>query len=123
MEFFEAINTNHGNLIIARQIIWAGDSASRRRGLLDHQSLGPDDGMYIVPSQWVHTFGMQFPIDIAFLDKDGRVLAIHHSLAPRRLSRICFRAEGALELAAGRLRATSTEEGDVIALRATSPFP
>jgi uncharacterized membrane protein (UPF0127 family) len=60
---------------------------------------------------------MRFPIDVAFLSKDGRVLTVHHSLKPNRLSRIAIRAEGALELSAGRLRATGTEVGDVIELR------
>jgi uncharacterized membrane protein (UPF0127 family) len=73
--------------------------------------------MYIVPTQWIHTFRMRFPIDVAFLARDGRVLAVHHHLKPNRLSRIVLRAEGALELSAGRLRATDTEVGDKIRLQ------
>ena len=75
------------------------------------------EGAYIVPTQWIHMFGMQFPIDVAFLDSGGRVLQICHALHPNRLSPIVWRAEGALELAAGTLKATGAEVGDVIEIR------
>ena len=115
-----AINISKGGIIVADKVDWAGSSAQRRHGLLGRQSLSPEEGMYIAPSQWIHTFGMQFPIDIVFLAKDGRVLSIYHSLKPNRLSKISFRAEGALELAAGRLLATNTEVGDIIKFQEAS---
>jgi uncharacterized membrane protein (UPF0127 family) len=111
-----ALNRRTG-LVVARRVQWAGTSAERRRGLLGRDSLDPDAGIYIVPCQWIHMFRMRFPIDAAFLDSEGRVLALHHDLRPNRLSRIVLRAEGVLELAAGRLRATDTRVGDVIELQ------
>jgi len=60
---------------------------------------------------------MRFPIDVAFLARDGRVLALHHNLKPYRLSKIVLRAQGVLELSAGRLRATDTDVGDIIQFR------
>ena len=72
------------------------------------------EGIYLIPCEWIHTFGMHFPIDVAFLSPDGRILAVHHGLRPNRLSRIVLRAEGVLELSAGRLRATNTEVGDYV---------
>ncbi|MDH3216691.1 MAG: DUF192 domain-containing protein, partial [Candidatus Krumholzibacteria bacterium] len=75
------------------------------------------EGVYIVPTQWIHMFGMRFAIDVAFLASDGRVLVIHHGIKPNRLSQIVWRAEGALELAEGTLRATNTEVGDIIRLQ------
>jgi uncharacterized membrane protein (UPF0127 family) len=60
---------------------------------------------------------MKFPIDVAFLGKEGRVLAVHHNLKPNRISRIVLRARGVLELSAGRLQATDTDVGDVIQFR------
>ena len=109
-----AINVSQNGIILAEQVEWAGTGAERRHGLLGRSSLGPEDGMYIAPSQWIHTFRMKFAIDIAFLDRNGRVLAVHHALKPNRLSKISLRAEGALELSAGRLHATNTEVGDII---------
>lgn len=104
-------------VVVACRVEWAGTSESRRRGLLGRDHIEPTEGAYIVPTQWIHMFGMQFPIDVAFLDSEGHVLHICHALHPNRLSPIVWRAEGALELAAGALKATGTEVGDVIEIR------
>ena len=111
-----AVNVSKGS-VLATKIQWAGTSESRRRGLLGRNRIKANEGMYIVPTQWIHMFGMQFPIDVAFLDADGRVLCIHHSLQPNRLSRLVWRAEGALELVPGTLQATDTSVGDYITLQ------
>lgn len=113
---FRAVNVTKG-VVVACRVEWAGTSESRRRGLLGRDHIEPAEGAYIVPTQWIHMFGMQFPIDVAFLDSGGRVLQICHALHPNRLSPIVWRAEGALELAAGTLKATGAEVGDVIEIR------
>lgn len=115
-EFVEAINVSKRSLLASR-VRWAGTSEARRRGLLGRAHLESDEGVYIVPTQLIHMFGMRFPIDVAFLDSGGRVLFIHHGIKPNRLSRLVWRAEGALELTAGTLRATETTVGDVIEFR------
>ena len=84
---------------------------------MGRSGLDPEEGMYIVPCEGIHTFRMKFPIDVAFLGRDGRALAVHHHLKPNRISTIVLRAQGVLELSAGRLRATGTDVGDVIQFR------
>ncbi len=115
-EVFRAVNVSKG-VVVASRVMWAGTSETRRRGLLGREHIDADEGAYIVPTQWIHMFGMQFPIDVAFLDSNGRVLHVCNALDPNRLSPIVWRAEGALELAAGILHATGTEVGDTIELR------
>jgi len=44
----------------------------------------------------VHTFGMRFPLDIAFLDPSGRVLRIERNVPRRRLVR-CRGAAAVME--------------------------
>jgi uncharacterized membrane protein (UPF0127 family) len=110
----KVINMSKGGVIIAEHIEWAGTGARRRRGLLGREALDCMAGVYLIPCEWIHTFGMHFPIDVAFLSPAGRVLAVCHGLRPNRLSRIVLRAEGVLELSAGRLRATYTEVGDQV---------
>ncbi len=110
-----SVNVTKGT-VIATRVQWA-TGAAKRRGLLGRDHLHLHEGMYLVPCQWIHMFGMRFPIDVAFLGSDGRVLALHHALPANRLSRLVLRAEGVLELAAGALRASDTEVGDVVELR------
>jgi uncharacterized membrane protein (UPF0127 family) len=110
----QAVNVSKNGKVVARRVEYAETSAQRRKGLLGRSQMDPEEGLYIAPCEWVHTFGMRFPIDVAFLAGDGRVLTVHHGLKPNRLSKIAWRAEGVLELAAGRLHATGTARGDVI---------
>ncbi len=113
-QYVEAVNLSKDGVLLASRVLMAATSTERRRGLLGRQSLSPDEGIYLSPCEWVHTFGMQFPIDILFLSSEGKVLALHHGLKPNRLSKIAFRAFGVLELSQGRLAATATEIGDTV---------
>ena len=45
----------------------------------------PSEALLIPRCRSVHTFGMRFPLDIAFLDGDGRVLRLARSVPPNRL--------------------------------------
>lgn len=56
-------------------------------------------GLLIPRCASVHTFGMRFAIDLAFLDEEGRVLSWRRSLLPRRLA-CCRGAAAVLELPA-----------------------
>lgn len=113
----KAVNISNGGVIIAARVELACTSAQRRHGLLGRNSLAPEEGIYLTPCEWIHTFRMRFPIDVAFLAADGSVLAIHHNLRPNRLSKIVLRADGILELSAGRLKATRTSVGDIIQIQ------
>jgi uncharacterized protein len=42
-------------------------------------------GLLIPSCRSVHTFGMRFAIDIAFLDSDGAVISHHFGVPPRRI--------------------------------------
>lgn len=42
-------------------------------------------GLLIPRCASVHTFGMRFPLDLYFLDDEGRVLAVRRRVPPRRV--------------------------------------
>jgi hypothetical protein len=56
----------------------------RTRGLLGLSGLEPDRAMFIPNASSVHTFGMRFPVLVARLDAELRVVEIRR-LGPRRL--------------------------------------
>ena len=89
----------------------ADTSGTRRTGLLKHSSLPEGHGLWIVPCEGVHTFGMKFPIDVVFLNKKRKVLKIRPDMGRRRLA-FCLIAHSVLELPAGTLAATGTQTGD-----------
>ena len=117
LEGFHLKNERTGALIASR-LRTAFDSTSRRRGLLGETSLPEGEALLIAPSNAVHTFGMQFPIDVAFVARDGRVVKTRASLAPRRIAGALF-AHCVIEMSEGTLARTGTRAGDrlVIALR------
>src|SRR5512143_1264020 len=79
------VNT-HTGAVVANRLLAAFDSASRRKGLLGLDSLPEGSAMLIAPSNAVHTFFMRFPIDIAFLARDGRVLKVRPAVPARRIA-------------------------------------
>ena len=86
----------------------------RLRGLLGRDGLAAGEGLLIEPCRAVHMAGMKFPIDVAFLARDGAVVALYPDLAPGARTAWHRGARRALELPAGTIAASGTREGDVI---------
>jgi uncharacterized protein len=93
----------------------ADTSAERRTGLLKHSALLPGEGLWIVPCEGVHTFGMKFAIDIVFLNKRRMVRKVRHAV-PRRRIVLDLLAHSVVELPAGTIAATQTAVGDQLQL-------
>jgi hypothetical protein len=91
----------------------ANSSAKRSKGLLGREGLAHGEGLWIMPCEAVHTFWMQFPIDLVYLDRKRRIRKLVSNLPAWRLS-ACLRAHSVLELPAGTIRATRTEIGDTL---------
>lgn len=86
----------------------------RRVGLRGRSDV---DGVLVIdPCRSVHTFGMRFPIDVAFCDRDGVVLHVV-SLKPRRLSRVVWRAGFVVEARCGAFETWGLEVGDVVEVK------
>lgn len=69
-------------------------------------------GLWIIPSQGVHTIGMLFPIDVVFLNREKEVIHVVEHLRPFRVSKITFKALSVLELPAHTIFRTGTRVGD-----------
>jgi uncharacterized membrane protein (UPF0127 family) len=95
----------------------ANQGATRRKGLLGQTHLAPGEGLWIIPCEAIHTFGMQFPIDLVYLDRKNRVKKLRSNVRPWRLS-VCLTAYSVLELASGTIRNTRTQRGDILEVSA-----
>ncbi len=102
--------------VLGNQIDIADTSAARNRGLLKHDGLAEGEGLWIVPSEAIHTFRMRFVIDVVFLDKKKRVTKVVPRLKPSRLA-FSWRAHSVLELPAGMAEQTGTEAGDQLEIQ------
>ena len=99
------------NTVLAETAEVADTASKRRTGLLKHTGLEPGQGMWIVPCEAVHSFGMKFTIDVIYVDRKKRVRKTRQRMGPRRLSG-CLLAHSVLELPAGTIESTGTQAGD-----------
>ena len=103
--------------VLVRQLEIARDSRARNRGLIGHAPLGAGQGMMIKPCRWIHTFRMSFAIDVIYVGKEGRVVAITEDLPPKRIDRPVLRARFVVEMAAGATRASGLQIGHRLQVR------
>jgi uncharacterized membrane protein (UPF0127 family) len=107
---YHLTNADRG-VTLAKRVRVAGDSNSRRKGLLGTSELDQDSALWIYPCEAIHTFGMKFPIDVIFLDGDFRVRKIHPELGPNRIC-FCLSASSVVELPVGTISASGTKVND-----------
>ncbi len=101
---------------LASEVEVADTGWLRMKGLLGRSAAEFPEGksLWIRPSQGIHTIGMSFPIDAAYLNSEGRIVRLYHRLAPVRIAALSWRARSVLELPAGILVRTRTELGDLL---------
>ncbi len=93
----------------------AAQRAARVRGLLGRDGL--EGGLLLPRCRSVHTIGMRFAIDVAFLDRQGRVVAVVAPMRPWRVGRVRLRARQVVEAEAGAFERWTVNVGDVLEIR------
>jgi len=93
-----------GRQLLLGKLEVATSARARSKGLLGHAPLSLNEGLWIKPSSWIHTFGMGFAIDVLYLGSDGRIVACSENLRPGRIDRPVLWARSVVEMAAGAIR-------------------
>ncbi|HEX5569269.1 MAG TPA: DUF192 domain-containing protein [Streptomyces sp.] len=93
----------------------AASHRARTRGLLGRD--GVDGAVLLTPASGVHTFGMRFPIDVAYLDRRLNVLAVR-TMRPGRLGLPRPRSRHVLEAEAGAMARWGVRPGVRVVLEA-----
>lgn len=96
---------------VASSVAVADHGIARSKGLLGRRALASGEGLWILPCEAIHTFGMRFPIDLVYLDRKLTVRKVRSGVVPWRLS-ACLMAHSVLELAQGTVHKTQTRPGD-----------
>lgn len=99
---------------LAANLLAAETALSRLKGLIGREHLTKGEGLLLRPCKGVHTFLMNFPIDVVFLDRQNRIIETVQDLKPRRITRIVPSSACAIELPAGTVLATQSAVGDEI---------
>ncbi len=106
-------NLSKGNMLLDNVRI-ANSFFSRLKGLLEVERLEVGQGLIITPCNSIHTFGMKFPIDVAFVDKNHVVIHIMANIPSGKISPIVKGAKYVIEARAGEYNAKNLEVGDKI---------
>jgi uncharacterized membrane protein (UPF0127 family) len=104
-------NSDRGT-VIGEAIEVAVSAAQRVRGLLGRDCLADGQGLLFKSCASLHTFFMQFPIDVLFMDRQGKVLKTSRDVRPFKVVMAPFHAYYALELPVGSIDSSSTRIGD-----------
>jgi uncharacterized membrane protein (UPF0127 family) len=86
----------------------------RRRGLLKRDHF--DGAMVLTPCRWVHTVGMRFPLDVAYVDSEGVVVKAVR-MGRHRIGLPVPKASWVIEAEAGAFERWGLSTGDVVELR------
>ena len=101
-----------GQVLAALEIARGG--SARRKGLLGRDGL--EGALLIDPCRWVHTIGMRFALDVAYVDGGGVVLKTVR-MVPGRLGLPMLRARQVVEAEAGAFARWGLHVGDAVEVR------
>ena len=105
----------NGDVLAAAEV--ADSPLARIRGLLGRS--GYDGALFLPRTKAVHSAGMKFPIDVAFLDRQLNVMDAVR-LDPWRMTRPRWRCRWVLEAEAGAFERWGLRPGDQLELRQPS---
>lgn len=88
------------NQIISDQVEVASHFGTRFMGLMGKRMLAKEKCLLLTRCNSIHTCFMRFTIDVVFLDKDMKVVAIKEQVKPWRFTWPVMSARSALEFSA-----------------------
>ncbi len=89
---------------------------ARLKGLIGRLKLRGDEGLWVVPSIGVHTWGVLFPIDLIYLDESHRVVYLTEHFPIFRVAPLKTHAASVLELPPHTIYSSRTEQGDQLVI-------
>lgn len=88
----------------------------RLKGLIGRLNLRSDEGLWVIPSSGVHTWGVLFPLDLIYLDENYRVVYVTEHFPRFRVGPLRFHAASVLELPTHTIYSSQTQEGDQLVI-------
>ncbi|WP_458245446.1 DUF192 domain-containing protein [Streptomyces sp. MAI_2237] len=108
------VRPEDGETAVSVPLEIAASYRARTRGLLGRD--GVDGAILLSPANSVHTFRMRFSIDVAYLDRGLRVVAVR-TMRPGRLGLPRPRSRHVLEAEAGAMAAWGLRVGERVEVR------
>ncbi len=106
-------NLDNGR-VISQSVIVADHFFSRFKGLMFTRELSPEASMYFYPCSGIHTFFMNYNIDVLYLDIHNKILAVDEDMGPGKIGRVIKGAVAVVVLPSGRVGETGTKIGQTL---------
>lgn len=88
----------------------------RLKGLIGKLNMRSDEGLWVIPSSGVHTWGVLFPVDLIYLDEDLRVVYVSEHFPRFTVAPLRIRAASVLELPTHTIYSSQTHIGDQLVI-------
>lgn len=102
------------NLVLAEKVEIASSFWARLKGLLGRKSYSVQTTLWIKDCKSIHTFFMQFPIDVVFVDKNLRVCSVFQNVKPWRMANSYFCANSVFEFASPNKNINRLKKGELL---------
>lgn len=97
--------------ILATEVKVARTFGSRLIGLMFSREFPMGSALFITPCRSIHTFFMNYSIDVVYLDTQRRIVGLEEKLKPRKIGVLFPGTCSVLEFPAGMIESTDTEIG------------
>jgi uncharacterized membrane protein (UPF0127 family) len=89
---------------------------TRLKGLIGRLNMRSDEGLWVIPSSGVHTWGVLFPLDLIYLDQEHRVVFVTEHFQRFRIGPLRLQAASVLELPTHTIYSSQTQAGDQLVI-------
>nr|WP_197969879.1 DUF192 domain-containing protein [Mesobacillus harenae] len=90
---------------------------TRLKGLMFSKELPAGHGLYIKPCRSIHTYFMNYPIDVIYLNEKYEIVGLDEAVQPRTIGKYHKGAKSVIELPEGTIQRTKTEVGHALQLK------
>ncbi|MGO8720238.1 MAG: DUF192 domain-containing protein [Acidobacteriaceae bacterium] len=99
-------------------VVPADTTFARLKGFIGRLKMRSDEGLWVVPSSGVHTWGVMFPLDLIYLDENLRVIYVKEHFPIFKIAPLRVRAASVLELPTHTIYSSQTQTGDQLLIGA-----
>lgn len=102
------------NAIISENLQIADTYFKRLKGLMFTKELPLQNALQIIPCSEIHTFFMNYSIDVLYLDVNNNIISIDENLQPRKIRKKVKNAVSVIELPKGKIKKSNIKVGQTV---------
>ena len=101
---------------VADKVFAAKGFLERLKGLIGTPPLKAGEGFLLPGCMGIHMFGMSYPLDVIYVDRNNEVIAVLENIKPNTFGPIKFNSCSVFEFPVGTIRRSKTQLGDQLVI-------